>query len=131
MTALLFGSAEVGSVFQLLGDKENDITKSIAWALTKCPRFMELFISELANINVDADKVIVRYQSYEEKKGITDLEITDETNFYIIVEAKRGWILPGKEQLEMYAERSDFKSSLVKTKLIVTMSECSDVFATN
>lgn len=131
MATLLFGSTEVDSIFQLLGDKENDITKSIAWALTRCPKFMELFIYELANVNVDADKVTVRYQSYEEKKGITDLEITDDANFYIIVEAKRGWILPGKQQLEMYADRSDFKNSQVKTKLIVTMSECSNVFATN
>lgn len=28
---------EVVSIFQLIGDKENDITKSIAWALNKCP----------------------------------------------------------------------------------------------
>ena len=27
---------EVHSIFQLLGEKENDITLSMSWALTKC-----------------------------------------------------------------------------------------------
>lgn len=31
----------VVSIFQLIGDKENDITKSIAWALNKFPVFIK------------------------------------------------------------------------------------------
>ncbi|MCI7105703.1 MAG: hypothetical protein MR943_07395, partial [Lachnobacterium sp.] len=39
-TLKAYGDAVV-SIFQLIGDKENDITKSIAWALNKCPVFMK------------------------------------------------------------------------------------------
>ena len=39
-TLKAYGDAVV-SIFQLIGDKENNITKSIAWALNKCPVFME------------------------------------------------------------------------------------------
>ncbi len=38
---------------------------------------------------------MIRYQEFEKDKGITDLEITDNQKFYIIIEAKRGWVLPG------------------------------------
>lgn len=40
----------VHSVFQLIGVQENDITKSIAWALCKCPEFMKLIVKEIFNI---------------------------------------------------------------------------------
>lgn len=32
--------SEVTSLFWLVGTLENDITKSIVWALCKCPTFM-------------------------------------------------------------------------------------------
>lgn len=32
---------EIHSIFQLLGDKENDITLSISWVLAKCPEFLK------------------------------------------------------------------------------------------
>lgn len=45
------------SVFQLIGDKENDITKSIAWAMNKCPVFMKKIIYEVFEIDVNPDEV--------------------------------------------------------------------------
>lgn len=38
-----YGS-EVTSVFQLIGTLEDDITKSIAWALCNCPIFLKKII---------------------------------------------------------------------------------------
>ena len=37
MSELTAHGTEVTNVFQLIGILENDITKSIAWALCKCP----------------------------------------------------------------------------------------------
>lgn len=129
MAELLAGGSNVSSVFQLIGKLENDITKSIAWVLANCPFFLRDFINELFAINVDGDKVLIRYQHYENGKGITDLEITDNELFYIIIEAKRGWILPGADQINLYSKRKDLCRSNVKHKAIVTMSECSSIYA--
>lgn len=129
MCLLETGGYEVQSIFQLIGDKENDITKSIAWVLNKCPVFMKKVILEILGIDITTDDVTISYQKYESSMGITDLEITDNKNFYIIIEAKRGWILPGKNQLTKYSERQEFKNSRAKKKAIVSMSECSIYYA--
>lgn len=89
MSELMAHGREVTNVFQLIGMLENDITKSIAWALCQCPVFMKKIIAELLAVEVDTDKVRIGYQEFEKDKGITDLEITDDDSFYIIVEAKK------------------------------------------
>ena len=123
-----YGS-KITSVFQLIGTLENDITKSIAWALTNCPVFLKEIISEVLTIDIDPSKVRIKYQDFEKDKGITDLEITDDKLFYIIVEAKKGWILPGEDQLTLYTERRAIRQSSAKYKAIVSMSECSMDYA--
>lgn len=60
--------------------------KSIAWALCNFPVFLKSIIKELLSI----DMVRIKYQEFEKDKGITDLKITDDDLFYIIIEAKRG-----------------------------------------
>ena len=129
MSALETGGNEIQSIFQLIGDKENDITKSIAWALCKCPVFMKMVIKDILGIDINPDDTTITYQKYDAEKGITDLEVTDNTTFYVIIEAKRGWLLPGKEQLTKYSERPDFKNSPIKNKAIISMSECSVSYA--
>lgn len=129
MGELIAHGNEVTSVFQLIGTLENDITKSIAWALCKCPVFAKKLIYELLGIDIDPEKIRIGYQEFEKDKGITDLEITDDTFFYIIVEAKRGWILPNGEQLKLYSERKNIVQSGVKHKAIISMSECSEEYA--
>lgn len=129
MAELVIHNRNIETVFDLIGDWENDITKSIAWSFVKCPYFLEMIIESLLNIKIDAKNVIIRYQEFEKDKGITDLEITDNSNFYIIIEAKRGWILPLEDQLKLYSGRTDFKSSPVKSKAIVSMSECTEQYA--
>lgn len=120
---------EITSIFQLLGTLENDITKSIAWALCRCPVFLKHIIYKLLNIDIDPEKVSIRYQEYQKDKGITDLELTDEDRFYIIIEAKRGWILPSAEQLTLYSKREKLIKSAAMYKAIVSMSECSAEYA--
>lgn len=130
MGELIAYGDEVTSVFQLIGTLENDITKSIAWALCRCPAFMEKVINDIFDIDFcNPEKVRISYQDFERGKGITDLEITDNESFYVIIEAKRGWILPGAEQLSMYSERREIEQSGAKHKAIVSMSECSNEYA--
>ncbi len=119
----------VTSVFQLIGTLENDITKSVAWALCQCPVFAKKFINELFEIDCNPENIRINYQVVEKGKGITDLEITDDELFYAILEAKRGWNLPGADQLSLYYDRTVFNKSPAKNKAIITMSECSLEYA--
>ena len=129
MSELTFYSKSVTNIFQMLGTGENDITKSIAWALYKCPVFMKNTIKYLLNIDIDTENLRIMYQEYEKDNGITDLEITDDDLFYIIIEAKLGWILPGNEQLSLYTKRKDFIESCAQHRAIVSMSECTEAYA--
>ena len=129
MSELVAYGTEVSSVFQLIGNLENDITKSIAWALARCPEFLKAVIYEVMSLEIDTQNVRITYQEFEKNKGITDLEITDTTSFYIIIEAKRGWILPGAEQLTLYSQRKNIIESPVSHKAIISMSECSEDYA--
>ena len=129
MSELVAYGTEVSSVFQLIGNLENDITKSIAWALARCPEFLKAVIYEVMSLEIDTQNVRITYQEFEKNKGITDLEITDTTSFYIIIEAKRGWILPGAEQLALYSQRRNIIESQVSHKAIISMSECSEDYA--
>lgn len=129
MSELVAYGTEVSSVFQLIGNLENDITKSIAWALARCPEFLKAVINEVMSLEINTQNVRIKYQEFEKNKGITDLEITDDSLFYIIIEAKRGWILPGEEQLTLYSQRRNIAESLVPNKAIVSMSECSEDYA--
>ena len=129
MAELYIHKKNVETVFELLGDLENDITKSIAWAFVKCPVFLSMMLKELMDIETDTQNINIQYQVYEKDKGITDLEITDNENFFIVIEAKRGWNLPGEEQLSRYAAKEEFRNDSLKYKAIVTMSECSEEYA--
>ena len=120
---------EIRSVFQLLGDKENDITSSICWALVKCPLFLKEVVKKVCGIDANPEDVTVLNQQYDAVTGITDIEVTDDKTFHIILEAKRGWLLPGAEQLTKYSTRTDFVAKPVAHKHIVSLSECSQTYA--
>lgn len=118
---------EVHSVFQLLGEKENDITLSMSWALAKCHEFSKLVVQHICGLVPDAKNIIVMNQKYDSDTGITDIEITDHENFHLIFEAKRGWCLPKSEQLVKYSIR--LANSPATIKQIVTLSECTQQYA--
>lgn len=120
---------EIHSIFQLLGDKENDITLSMSWALAKCSEFLKALIISITGIAPPNDDISILNQRYDANAGITDIEITDFQTFHIIIEAKRGWILPSADQLTKYSLRSDFQNAPYGNKYIVTMSECTLSYA--
>ena len=129
MGRLIAYGKEVESVFQLMGTLENDITKSIAWAFSQCPLFTKILFDRLLNIDCNPDLFLIRYQLSEKDKGITDLEITDGELFYVIIEAKRGWVLPTKEQLSKYSIRTKINNGSIANRAIITLSECSEEYA--
>lgn len=129
MPRLISYNKEVRSIFELLGDKENDITLSMSWALAKCPEFLKVVVAAVVPVVVDPEETVILNQQYTADTGITDIEVTDHKTFHVIFEAKRGWVLPGAEQLTKYSIRKDFAASGAANKVIVTLSECTETYA--
>ena len=131
MTQILLHNKPVESIFHLLGEKENDITFSVGWALARSPSFLKAFLrSSVSSLKerVDLESTMVRLQTYETNKGITDIEIESTDKFFLIIEAKRGWNLPSRHQLQKYLRRKSFSSSRAKHKAIVVLSECTSEY---
>jgi len=126
MTNLYLHNRPIGSVFELLGFKENDITYSIGWALANSPSFLNALVKEVFPMAEDTAIEEIRLQAYKSNGGITDIEIIG-SSVHIIIEAKRGLSLPGDAQLKLYTER--LKESSIPYSVIVTMSECSSSYA--
>ncbi len=128
MAEMLLHNRKVNSIFQLLGEHENDISYSVAWALAQCPSFLREFLHKIG-IPPANNSPVIRLQHHETIGGITDVEIESSGRFYVIVEAKRGWNLPDRRQLEKYVARRSFKESRASFKRLVTLSECSREYA--
>ena len=126
MADLLLHGRELNSVFELLGDRENDITYSVGWAMSRCPGFLEAvlahFLPGAPKHKVDS----IRLQEVQQGAGITDIEIVGPA-IHVIVEAKRGWWLPDEVQLKRYVPRLGKPDKTQKA--IAVMSECSAHYA--
>lgn len=132
MVDLLLHGKRIDSVFQLLGDHENDITYSVGWALAHSPAFLQTFIDAVAAPGLQGANTVLRLQNSEQSEhgqGITDIEIEAAGLFHIIVEAKRGWTLPTLKQLEKYAARRSFAERHAPLRRLVVVSECSPDYA--
>ncbi len=124
MADLYISNNKISSVFQLLGEKENNISYSVGYAFSNCRQFLQKFLLHIKiKTPFDPDKIKIRLQTHEKEKGFTDFEIIHENEFHIIVEAKRGWTFPSRDQLEKYATRPTFISSKAKDKRIVVFNE--------
>jgi hypothetical protein len=114
------------SVFELLGSHENDITYSTGWVLARCPDFLRVFLRRIFPAIDTTDEHQITLQDYRKNGGITDVEIFN-LEVHTIIEAKRGWNLPGIRQLSMYASR--LRASESQNKALVVMAECSAEYA--
>jgi hypothetical protein len=100
MAELLLHERKVESVFDLLGEHENDITYSVAWALSQSRHSLSICVHSALRVAADSDSIVIRLQQHEKQAGITDIEIESPGKFFLIVDAKWGWNLPGQKQLE-------------------------------
>ena len=93
---------EVGSVFDLLGRDENDLTAALAFTLARSPALLSVVLRRILPAQ-DGVGASLRLE-VRDGDGRTDLEIEAGTQLAVI-EAKRGWLLPGSLQLGRYAPR--------------------------
>jgi hypothetical protein len=102
----LYGRA-VDTVFDLLGEKENDITYAIGWALANSDGFSSALLKDLLPAAQVPPAELIRLQEGISGAGFTDIEIKAEAGkVHVVIEAKRGYQLPAKAQLRKYATRT-------------------------
>src|SRR3954467_9701536 len=99
MAGLTGYGAEVNSVFGLLGHDENDLTSALAFTLANCPTLLAGFLRRVSPSATDLalEEIGVALEVRGEV-GRTDLEIA-VPGALVVVEAKRGWLLPSTGQL--------------------------------
>jgi len=119
---------DLDSVFCILGTSENAITQSIAWTLSQCPKFLFTFLAELMPGST-LGELQVATQSFADDRGFTDIEIYEHGVLHVIVEAKKGWRLPQGSQLQRYVPRFEETSAPKGARLLISMSEASEVYA--
>ncbi|MGH3376429.1 MAG: hypothetical protein ACRDP6_16990 [Actinoallomurus sp.] len=90
------------SVFDLLGRGENDLTAALAFTLANCPDLLYRLVKRVRSSS-DTNVASLRLETQDEH-GRTDLEI-DCGSELIVIEAKRGWLLPDEIQLDTYVPR--------------------------
>jgi hypothetical protein len=127
---LTVAGTSITNPFQLIGESEDSITRAIAWALAQSPVFFTRFLRRAGvQAPVSHENVELTIHRYERGAGITDLELFVPGQIHLIVEAKKGWILPHDAQLLQYAGRNSFRSTKASIKRLVTLSECSAEYA--
>ena len=143
MAELFLANNRVKSVFQLLGRRENDMTYSLGWALSQSKSFLNKFLkAQLEYAGKPSPHIVVRLQQNESAEvvplneeskssrdksgGLTDIEIEDDSELFIILEAKVGATLVEWSQIEKYYDRKSFTESKAQFKRIVTLTENKD-----
>lgn len=118
MTELyLYGYPDpVATVFDLIGRDENDMSRALAWGMSKSEKLLASVLSSVGAPPLTQDAVIT-FQKADEF-GITDIEVTIPGELAVIFEAKRGWTLPAEEQLLRYAQRL-LRANVSERRLVV------------
>jgi hypothetical protein len=92
----------VASVFDLLGHGEVDLTAALGWTLSQSPTLLDLLWKRLGlPSSPDGARIDLEVA---DGQGRTDLEIAND-HATVIIEAKKGWLVPGETQLAKYVPR--------------------------
>ena len=98
-------SQDVLTIFDLFGSKENDMTFSLGWVLSRSEVFLRLFLEDVLKGSWNGlASTVIKLQTAHGRSGITDIEITIPGRVFLIVEAKKGPQLPTSKQLGKYAK---------------------------
>ena len=103
---LQLGKSSVGSFYQLLGYKEDDLTYGLGYTLNNSRQALKLLYDALSIDLPQFEHFDVYLQRYSETDGgYTDIELWLDQEVSLIIEAKIGWVLPTADQLNKYRHR--------------------------
>jgi hypothetical protein len=100
----LFGTP-VKTVFGLAGMSENSATAAISWGLAQSPGFLSLLLRNLGFAAAAQAGTAICLQRSGQGGGFTDIELVVPDQCHVILEAKKGWVVPSLDQLGRYANR--------------------------
>lgn len=122
MAEIRLHSRPVHTVFDLLGDKEDDITYSIGWGLAQSDAFAQALLAKAYGKRKVGEPTAIRLQESIRHQGRMDVEVETE-ELRLIVEAKRGWDLPTLTQLKLYVPR--LKKTEPQQPMLLVIAESS------
>jgi hypothetical protein len=111
----------VRTVFDLLGEREDDITYSVGWGLARSERLTRALLAEVWPGQEQGEILAIRLQEAETGTGRTDIEVETERQ-HLVIEAKRGWALPEPEQIEKYQQRLLARDD--RARHVAVVAEC-------
>lgn len=114
----------VGSVFDLAGRREVHLTAALGWTLEHSPAMTNALWSRLG-LPAGSGQVAIALEVTDES-GRSDLEMS-RGGTAVVIEAKKGWLVPGEAQLTRYTNRLESAD----VKLLVSLSDSSGEWATN
>ena len=124
MAPLYLHNNQIETLFELLGNNENDMTKSLGWTLANSTRLRAEFAKQLKLVQGFSENIQIRLQYRSNQSGVTDIEVIDfENHHHVIIEAKRGFSVPSREQLELYAQRMKENIGSATRNLMVVLAE--------
>ena len=109
---LLRSGNPIGTVFDLLGRKEDDMTYALGYVASRSPEFASRLVEAVGGPRGEIRDGVVHLQNAD-ASGRTDVEIEWPGQFHAVFEAKRGPWLPTTEQLEKYVPRLKGKAAPV------------------
>ena len=125
---LIKNGSPVPTYFDLMGDKENDMTAGLAFVLSKSPSFLRRVMRELfGSFRGNLQNVRVKIQTNRGEGGITDVELVLDGEYCAIIEAKRDQTIPSRSQLAKYAPHA--RKSKAKHQVLVSLSNASQMLA--
>jgi hypothetical protein len=102
--SLLRSGKPIGTIFDLLGRKEDDMTYALGFVASRSLRFTAALVTAVGCPSGEPRDGTVRLQEVD-REGRTDVEIEWPGQFHAVFEAKRGPWLPTEEQLQRYVDR--------------------------
>lgn len=124
---LVLHARSVGTVFDLLGHQENDMTAALGWGLARSAALLAGFVDHLAAGQPVPDDIVIQLQEHGPvDHGFTDIELRSR-EFHAIVEAKRGWNLPSTDQLHRYADRFRVQGAAIQRFVVLTQNGAQEI----
>ena len=123
--SLFIHNEEVNSLFEILGEEENDLTYSLGYVLSQCPRLLKEIINQVFK-NIRFSNAVIKLQESGNDAGFTDFEIIIYNEYFFIIEAKMGWTLPDTNQLKKYLSR--FREFKKTKRAFIVLSDCTEEY---
>jgi hypothetical protein len=95
MIPLYVRDKPVETVFDLLGQRENDMTFAVGWALAQSAQFAKAIAAQLGFADGFSDRVRIRLQEHKSALGFTDIEIEDPGGLCLALDPMLTQVVPG------------------------------------